>query len=78
MLDDAATAVALSTLDARPVREGVNLTVVAATSPGELQFRQRMDVVWLASPVQVYLDLVGADGRAKELAEHLREERIGF
>ena len=78
VLDDAATAVALSTLDARPVGEGANLTVVAAKSPGELQFRQRMDGVWLASPVQVYLDLVGAEGRAKELAEHLRKERIGF
>ncbi|MEX3960053.1 hypothetical protein [Trinickia sp. EG282A] len=41
-------------------------------------FRQQDDGVWLASPVQVYLDLLRAEGRAKEMAEHLRKERIGF
>jgi len=37
-----------------------------------------VDGLWLASPIHTYLDLVRAEGRAKELAEHLRRERIGF
>ena len=28
--------------------------------------------------VQVYLDLLTSGGRGKEMAEHLRRERIGF
>jgi hypothetical protein len=47
-------------------------------SPWDLLSRQRVDGVWLASPIQTYLDLVRAEGRAKELAEHLRRTRIGF
>jgi len=47
-------------------------------SPGELLFRERISDAWLASPVQVYLDLLRGEGRAKEMAEHLRKERLGF
>jgi hypothetical protein len=32
----------------------------------------------LASPIQVYLDLLRGEGRAKEMADHLRQEQIGF
>ena len=52
--------------------------VIGVESPGDLLFRERVDGVWLASPIQTYLDLLRAAGRAKELAEHLRRERIGF
>ena len=72
------TEAVLKQLSARPVSEGVNLVVIDAKSPSDLLFRQRVDGVWLASPIQTYLDLVRAEGRSKELAEHLREERIGF
>lgn len=68
---------AIDMLGARVVREGTNLVVIEAESPGELLFRQKVSGTWLASPVQVYLDLVHSEGRAKELAEHLRQERIG-
>jgi hypothetical protein len=37
-----------------------------------------VDGIWLASPIQTYLDLVRAEGLATELAEHLRRTRIGF
>jgi hypothetical protein len=70
--------VAISELGARPVSEGANLAIVDAKSTGELLFRERVGNVWLASPVQVYLDLMRGEGRAKEMAEHLRNERIGF
>ena len=73
-----ATEAALGELGARPVNEGANLVVIDAKSPGDLLFRERVDGVWLASPIQTYLDLVRAEGRAKELAEHLRRTRIGL
>lgn len=69
---------ALDELGARVVNEGANLAVVETKSAGELLFRQQVGGVWLASPVQVYLDLLNGEGRAKEMAEHLRKERIGF
>jgi hypothetical protein len=69
---------ALGAVDARVVTDGANLAVIEAKSAGELLFRERLDGVWLASAVQVYLDLVHGEGRAKEMAEHLRHERIGF
>ena len=69
---------ALGALDARVVTEGANLAIIEVKSSGELLFRKNIDGAWLASPVQVYLDLVRGEGRAKEMAEHLRHERIGF
>jgi hypothetical protein len=69
---------ALGALDARAVTEGANLTIIEAKSSGELLFREKIDGAWLASPIQVYLDLVRGEGRAKEMAQHLRHERIGF
>jgi hypothetical protein len=69
---------AMAELDARVVQEGANLAVIETKSGGELLFRQQVGGVWLASPIQVYLDLLRSEGRAKEMAEHLRRERIGF
>jgi hypothetical protein len=69
---------AIGALGARVVNEGANLVIIEAKSPGELLFREQVDKVWLASPIQVYLDLLRGEGRAKEMAEHLRKERIGF
>lgn len=69
---------AIGEIGARLVTEGANLAVVEAKSWGELLFRERVGAAWLASPVQVYLDLLRGEGRAREMAEHLRKERIGF
>jgi hypothetical protein len=69
---------AIGELGARPVNEGANLAIIEAKSLGELLFREQVGSIWLASPIQVYLDLLGGEGRAKEMAEHLRKERIGF
>ena len=49
-----------------------------AKSHGEFLFRERVGDAWLASPIQVYLDLLRGEGRGKEMAGHLRHERIGF
>ena len=68
----------LGKLGARDVDEGTNLVVIESRLPGELSFRELANGIWFASPVQVYLDLLRTEGRAKELAQHLRAERIGF
>ena len=68
----------VSKLGARVVSEGANLNVIETRSQSEFLFKKRLNSVWLASPVQVYLDLLRAGGRAQEMAEHLRQERIGF
>jgi hypothetical protein len=68
---------ALADLGARVVNEGANFVVIEVKSPGELLFRERVGNAWLASSIHVYLDLLKSEGRAKEMAEHLRKERIG-
>jgi hypothetical protein len=71
-------AAAIDELDARAVIEGANLLVIETRSQSEFLFKERVGSVWLANPVQVYLDLLRASGRSQEMAEHLRRERIGF
>jgi hypothetical protein len=78
LLVSAAADAAIGALGARVVNEGANLLIIEAKSPGELLFREQVGGVWLASPIQVYLDLLRGEGRAKEMADHLRKERIGF
>lgn len=74
-----AAAKALTELGAREVSEGANFTMIETLAEeGPFLFKERHDPAWLASPVQVYLDLLIAGGRAQEAAEHLRKERIGF
>lgn len=68
---------AMSALGARAVTEGANFSIIESKSAGELQFRQCIGPAWLASPIQVYLDLLQAEGRAKEMAAHLRQHVIG-
>jgi hypothetical protein len=67
---------ALADMGARIVNDGANFTVIEVKSPGDLLFRERVGDAWLASPIHVYLDLLKGEGRAKEMAEHLRKERI--
>lgn len=74
---EAAQAV-LSSLEARIVSEGANLSIIETTSNGEYLFREELNGVWLASPVQVYLDLLQGSGRSQEMALHLRRERLGY
>ncbi|MBT1536546.1 hypothetical protein B7R78_0005200 [Ralstonia solanacearum] len=69
---------ALQTLGARPVEEGANLEVAPLQVPSDLLFRNLADGMWLASPVLVYLQLLRAEGRSKELAEHLRQTKLGY
>ncbi|MDE0039326.1 MAG: type IV toxin-antitoxin system AbiEi family antitoxin [Gammaproteobacteria bacterium] len=68
----------LRDLDARRVDQGANLSVTPAPFPGAFASREQVDGVWLASPVIVYLDLLRVGGRGREMARHLRRERIGY
>ena len=78
MLPSTSAETAMAELGARVVHEGANLAFIKTKSAEELLFRQNVGGVWLASPTQVYLDLLRGEGRAKELADHLRKERLGF
>ena len=69
---------AIRELGARVVREGSNLTIIEAESSGEILFRERVGDLLLASPIQIYLDLLRGEGRSKEMAEYFRKEKIGF
>lgn len=66
----------LSRLDARPVSEGWNLGVIEETGKSDIALGERIDGVAYAPPVQVYLDLLQGSGRAREMAAHLRAERL--
>jgi len=78
VLAGADTEAAIKALGARVVNEGSNLAIIEAKYQGELLFRERVGDLWLASPIQTYLDLLRGEGRSKEMAEHFRKERIGF
>lgn len=69
---------ALSELEAKLTTEGANLSVIEVASPKDIAFRRREDDLWYAHPIQVYLDLLRLEGRAKDAAQHLREEVIRF
>lgn len=64
---------ALLDLDAKPVSEGWNLALLDAPASDFIGVKEQ-DGHKLASPLQVYLDLVQGKGRSKEMAEHLRRE----
>ena len=67
---------ALAELDARRVKEGWNLGVLETRSPGDVIVGPRIDGITLAPALQVYLDLLQGSGRARDMAAHLRAERL--
>ncbi|MCE7875386.1 hypothetical protein DYH09_34165 [bacterium CPR1] len=63
----------------RPVSEGANVIFWAQRRGlAPLMGRREVDGVWVASDVQLYLDLWSWPRRGKEQAEHLRRERLGY
>ena len=69
---------AMSQMGAKLTTEGSNLSVIEVASPKDISHRKREGDVWYAHPIQVYLDLLKIEGRARDAAIHLREERIGY
>lgn len=66
----------LARLDARPVSEGWNLGVIDDAGSSNVGAGDRIDGIIYAGPVQVYLDLLQGSGRGKEMADHLRSQRL--
>ncbi|KFG67141.1 hypothetical protein JH26_23905 [Microvirga sp. BSC39] len=66
----------LADFDARPVTEGANVDILETKTQSEFLFKEKVDNLWLASPVQVYLDLLRGEGRARDMAEHIRKELL--
>lgn len=69
---------ALADLSLRPVNDGEAVTLYAATDRSPVLFRRQVDEAWVASDVQLYLDLYAWPRRGKEQARHLRAERLGY
>lgn len=62
----------LQNLNARPVQAGFNFAFIVVKTDHDLFRGETLSMLPLASKVQVYLDLIGSEGRAREAAEHLR------
>jgi len=69
---------ALQELGAHEVDGGANLALIEAKTSTEVQLRNHDAGVWFALPIQVYLDLMRSEGRARDMAAHLRGEIIRF
>lgn len=62
----------------KPVNDGANVTLLLSSSRSPLLCRRKIDDVWVASNIQLYLDLFASPARGKEQAQHLRRERLSF
>lgn len=65
-------------LNAREVEEGSNWGLIESESVRDMLFEQNIRGLRVESPVLAYLDLLDGEGRSREMAEHLRHEKIGF
>lgn len=63
-------------LSLKEVTSGANVTLVAPYDEGVLYGTRKMHGICIASPVQVYLDLVGLKGRGEEAAQAIMDEVI--
>jgi len=61
-----------------PVEAGDNVVFLAPRDRSPLLFRAKVDDVFVASPVQLYLDLWAWPMRGKEQARHLRTEALSY
>jgi len=65
-----------SRLGLKEVSSGANVSLVRPFDAGVFYGRRSVDGVWIASPVQIYLDLMGVKGRGEEAARAIIEEVI--
>ncbi len=62
----------------QPVEEGEAVTCLVTRERAPLLFRRQVQGFWVASDVQLYLDLWAWPQRGKEQARHLRAERLRY
>lgn len=65
-----------SLLGLKPVTSGANVSLLVPYEPGVFYGTREIDGILVASPVQIYLDLVGYRGRGEEAAKELFEQVI--
>ncbi len=65
-------------LKLEPVEEGANIHFYLSKTRAPFLYRRRVQEVWVASDIQLYLDLWASPARGKEQAEHLRKEKLSF
>lgn len=63
-------------LEIKPVSTGANVLLMLPYDEGVLYNSQKVDGVRVASPIQMYLDLLGYRGRGEEAAQALFDEVI--
>lgn len=61
-----------------PVEDGEVITLFVTDERAPFLFRQQVQGSWVASDVQLYLDLSAWPRRGKEQAKHLRAERLTY
>lgn len=69
---------AIKEMKLQPVEDGAVVTFLTTKSRAPLLTRRKIDDLWVASDVQLYLDLSKWKARGREQAEHLRRERLKF
>jgi hypothetical protein len=74
-IDDTQEDVA-SLLDLKPVTSGANVSLFTPYDHGVFYGTREVDGILIASPVQIYLDLIGYRGRGEEAAKELFEQVI--
>lgn len=63
-------------LSLKEVTSGANVTLFVPYDEGVLYGTRQIDGIYIASPVQVYLDLLGMKGRGSEAAKSILDEVI--
>lgn len=66
----------LSEMGARSVSEGWNLGVLQTRGPNDVMVGDDSTGIAFAPALQVYVDLLQGSGRSKEMASHLRSEKL--
>jgi hypothetical protein len=61
-----------------PAEDGANVVFLQTEEDGPFLYRQEVGRCWVASPVQLYLDLWKWPRRGREQAAHLRRERLAY
>ena len=62
----------------RSVDEGENFVFLASKERTPFLGRMKFDNAWVASPIQLYIDLFAWPRRGREQARHLRSQVLGF
>ncbi|MBJ7389649.1 MAG: hypothetical protein JHC92_09530 [Sphingomonadaceae bacterium] len=66
----------LGQMNAREVNEGWNFAILETRSYKDVIVGDEDEGIFLAPPLQVYIDLLRGSGRSKDLAAHLREVKL--